>query len=73
MSASSLRASCKANLIYYRDHLLYQVPMLTLNPAVRGVYRRYPEIPFNESSLGNPYPYGFDPVCAVQVILCCNS
>ena len=36
--------------------------MLQLNPAIDGVYRRYPEYPFNNASLGNPYPYGMDPV-----------
>ena len=52
----------------FRNELLNELPALTLNPATEGVYRRYPVTPFNESNLGNPYPYGFDPVSGVYFV-----
>ena len=36
--------------------------ILDLDPAKPGVFLRYPESPFDASSVGNPYPYGMDPV-----------
>ena len=60
---------------FFRVDLLNEVSMFTLNPATAGVYRRYPEAPFNASSLGNPYPYGMDPVCCIycRVVLLSNN
>jgi len=48
-----------------RDKLLNNTDVLTLNPNIEGVFLRYPKEPFENTSVGNPYPYGIDPVCCI--------
>ena len=39
-----------------------QETLFQLNPGDEGVFRRQNEEPFDPSNIGNPYPYGMDPV-----------